>query len=146
MKYGDTVSTFLIYLLLQVACGFATALWILHAGQFANEETRNWIMPVLFAYVAQFMFSVVLTRSGRSSFLLNFAKSLLAVLMSAAVMLLSSYALFRRIHRVEFQGVDYVAALVIYSLAVPGQLIVTVAAPIALAIRNSALNRHSAAQ
>lgn len=94
-------------------------------------------MPALYAYMSQFILSVALIRSGRGSLISNVAKSLLALLMSVGTMVLSSYLLFRDINRVEFQGVDYVGAFAIYALAIPAQLIVVIAGPLLLALRNA---------
>lgn len=135
MKHRSVASTVVVYLMLQVLGGLATALW-LHVRHFSGE-TAEWSIPALLAYVSQLMLSVALIRSGQCSLVSNLAKSFLALLMSVGIMLLSSYLLFRNIHRVEFQGVDYVGAFVIYALTIPGQLIVVIAGPILLAIRNA---------
>jgi hypothetical protein len=135
MKARSVAATLAIYLALEVLCGAITAL-CLHAWQF-SKETAGWSMPALYAYVWQFIISAALIQSGRGSLVSNFAKSLLAVLTSAGIMMLTSYLLFRDMHRVEFQGADYVGAFMIYALTIPGQLVVAIAGPLLLAFRNA---------
>ncbi len=135
MKPRSVVATLAVYLVLEVLCGAITAL-CLHAWQF-SKETAGWSMPALYAYVSQFIISAALIRSGRGPLVSNFAKSLLALLTSAGIAMLVSYLLFRDIHRVEFQGVDYTGAFVIYALTIPGQLVVAIAGPLLLAFRNA---------
>jgi hypothetical protein len=143
MKNGSVVSTCAVYLVLQLLCWVVTARWLLRGITLSKEET-DWILPALFAYVSQYVLSVLLIRSGRRALISNFAKSLLALLMSAGVMFLSSLWLYRNVHRLEFQGVDYVAALVLYALTVPGQLIVVIGGPVLLAFRNNRASKQPA--
>jgi hypothetical protein len=135
MKHRNFAVTVAIYLTLQVLCGVATA-GVLHTSHFSDESV-SWSMPALFAYASQLVFSVALIRSGQSSLISNLARSLLALLMSAGIMALSCYFLYRNIHRVEFPGLDYVGAFVIYTLTLPAQLTVAVGSSVLLAVRNA---------
>ena len=136
MEYRNIGSTLAVYLMLEFSCGVMTALWLFH-GERPSAEFAGWAVPALVAYASQLVLSVVLIRAGTGLFISNFAKSLLALLMSSGLMLAASYLLYHQIKRVEFQGVDYVGAFVVYALGVPGQLIVMILGPIVLAYRNA---------
>jgi len=63
MNYRRVMSTLAVYLLLEILCAVITALWLPH-GERRSSESVSWATPTLTAYVSQFVFAVVLIRSG----------------------------------------------------------------------------------